>query len=106
MTGVNQPVRPAAEQPRDDGRPREGRRRRWFLPANPIWDAERRDRRCQTWEIKDELGAAAILSDVTLDLSQARRAACRGEAHSLFHDVDVVGGEGDHVDVAVRRAQA
>jgi hypothetical protein len=50
-----------------------GRRRRWFLGLEPIFEAGRKGKRAQTWDVEDDLIAVALLGDVTIDLSQASR---------------------------------
>jgi hypothetical protein len=49
-----------------------GKRRRWFLDLEPIFEAGRKGKRAQIWDVEDELIAVALLGDVTIDLSQAR----------------------------------
>ena len=78
-----------------------GRRRRWFLGLEPIFEAGRTGKRAQTWDVEDELIAVALLGDVTIDLSQTRsgrRVAI--EAYAILRDVDVLVPEGTHVELS------
>jgi predicted membrane protein len=89
-----------SDQPRSGQRP--GKRRRWFLGLEPIFEARRKGKRAQTWDVEDELIAVALLGDVTIDLSQARSAP--GEiaidAYAILRDVDVVVAAGTHVELS------
>ena len=90
------------EHARDEHRPDVGRRRRWFVAVDPIWEAGRHGRRAETWEVEDELMAVTILGDVTIDLSQTKNSPSDIDinAYAVFRDVDVLVGEGDHVELS------
>lgn len=79
-----------------------GRRRRWFLGLEPVFEAGRKGRRAQTWDVEDELVAVALLGDVTIDLSQTRStpAEVAIEAYAILRDVDVLVPEGTHVELS------
>ena len=51
-----------------------GRRRRWLLALDPVFEAGRQGRRAKAWDVEDELVAVALLGDVTIDLSDTRSA--------------------------------
>jgi predicted membrane protein len=78
-----------------------GKRRRWFLGLEPIFEAGRKGKRTQTWDIEDELVAVALFGDVTIDLSQTRStpAEVAIEAYAILRDVDVLVPEGTHVEL-------
>lgn len=78
-----------------------GKRRRWLLAIDPVFEGGRRGERAQAWDVEDELVAVALLGDVTIDLSQARSAPAEIEieAYALLRDVDVVVPEGTHVEL-------
>lgn len=78
-----------------------GRRRRWLLAIDPVFEGGRRGKRAQAWDVEDQLVAVAMLGDVTIDLSQPRSmpAEVEIEAYALIRDVDVVVPEGTHVEL-------
>jgi len=78
-----------------------GKRRRWLLAIDPVFEGGRREKRAQAWEVEDELVAVAMLGDVTIDLSQVRSAPSEIdiEAYALLRDVDVLVPEGTHVEL-------
>jgi len=78
-----------------------GKRRRWFLGLDPIFEAGRRGRRAQVWNVEDELIAVAILGDVTIDLSQPKYAPAEIDinAYATLRDVEVLVAEGTHVEL-------
>lgn len=78
-----------------------GKRRRWLLAIDPVFEGGRRGKRAQAWDVEDELVAVALLGDVTIDLSQARSAPAEIEieAYALLRDVDVLVPEGAHVEL-------
>jgi hypothetical protein len=87
---------------RDTGTSRTaGKRRRWLLAIDPVFEGGRRGRRAQAWDVEDQLVAVAMLGDVTIDLSQARSlpAEVEIEAYALLRDVDVVVPAGTHVEL-------
>jgi predicted membrane protein len=79
-----------------------GKRRRWFLGLEPIFEAGRKGKRAQTWNVEDELIAVALLGDVTIDLSQTRStpAEVAIEAYAILRDVDVLVAGGTHVELS------
>jgi predicted membrane protein len=87
--------------PANEQTDRVGKRRRWFLGIEPLFEGGRRGRKAQEWEVEDELVAVAILGDVTIDLSQTRRAPREIdiEAYALIRDVDVLVPAGTHVEL-------
>ena len=78
-----------------------GKRRRWFLGLEPIFESGRKGKHAQSWDVEDELIAVALLGDVTIDLSQVRStpALVTIEAYALLRDVDVLVAEGTHVEL-------
>ena len=78
-----------------------GRRRRWLLALDPVFEAGRQGERARAWDVEDELIAVALLGDVTIDLSQTGNAPAEIdiEAYAIFRDVDVLVAEGDHVEL-------
>ncbi len=78
-----------------------GKRRRWLLAIDPVFEGGRRGERAQAWDVEDELIAVAILGDVTIDLSRTRSAPAEVdiEAYALLRDVDVLVPEGAHVEL-------
>ena len=79
-----------------------GRRRRWFLGLEPIFEGGRRGKHAQTWDVEDELVAVALLGDVSIDLSQARSLPVdiAIEAYAILRDVDVLVPEGTRVELS------
>jgi hypothetical protein len=78
-----------------------GKRRRWLLAIDPVFEGGRRGERAQAWDVEDELIAVAIFGDVTIDLSRTRSAPNEVdiEAYALLRDVDVLVPEGTHVEL-------
>jgi len=81
---------------------RTGGRRRWFLGLEPFFEAGRRGRHAQTWDVEDELIAVALLGDVTIDVSRARSLPVEIaiEAYAILRDVDVLVPEGTRVELS------
>lgn len=79
-----------------------GKRRRWFLGLEPIFEAGRKGKRAQTWDVEDELIAVALLGDVTIDVTQARSlpAEIAIEAYAILRDVDVLVPERTRVELS------
>jgi hypothetical protein len=79
-----------------------GRRRRWLLGLEPIFEGGRRGRRARAWDVEDELVAVALLGDVTIDLSQTRSAPAEIaiDAYAILRDVDVLVAPGTHVELS------
>ncbi len=79
-----------------------GRRRRWFLGLEPIFEGGRKGKSAQTWDVEDELVAVALFGDVTIDLSQARSAPREMaiDAYAILRDVDVLVSAGTHVELS------
>jgi predicted membrane protein len=79
-----------------------GRRRRWFLGLEPIFEGGRRGKHAQTWDVEDELVAVALLGDVSIDLSQAKSLPVdiAIEAYAILRDVDVLVPEGTRVELS------
>lgn len=71
------------------------------MAIDPILEAGRHGKRAETWDIEDELVAVAILGDVTIDLSRTANSPDEIDinAYAIFRDVDVLVGEGDHVEL-------
>jgi hypothetical protein len=78
-----------------------GKRRRWLVAVDPIFEAGRRGTSAQRWDVEDELIAVAILGDVTIDLSQTNSAPAEIviNAYAIFRDVDVRVAAGTHVEL-------
>ena len=78
-----------------------GKRRRWFLGLEPIFEGGRRGEKAREWEVEDELIAVAVLGDVTIDLSQTKSAPAQIviNAYAIFRDVDVRVAEGAYVQL-------
>ena len=78
-----------------------GKNRRWFLGLEPIFEGGRKGKRAQAWDVEDELNAVALFGDVSIDLSQNRSTPSEIaiNAYAIFRDVDVVVGEGTHVEL-------
>lgn len=76
-------------------RPRDGRRRRWFVGV--MGDTKRRG----TWRVDEELGAVAVMGDVVLDLREAevRTDMVEITAVSVMGDVKIIVPDGVHVDL-------
>jgi predicted membrane protein len=79
-----------------------GKRRRWFLGLEPIFEAGRKGKRAQTWDVEDELIAVALLGDVTIDLSQASSVPTEIaiDAYAILREVDVLVSAGTHVELS------
>jgi predicted membrane protein len=79
-----------------------GKRRRWFLGLEPIFEGGRRGKHAQTWDVEDELVAVALLGDVSIDLSQTRSmpAEVAIEAYAILRDIDVLVSEGTRVELS------
>ncbi len=88
-------------QPGNDVSAAVGKRRRWLLAIDPVFEGGRRGKRAQAWNVEDELIAVAILGDVTIDLSRTRSAPAEIdiEAYALLRDVDVLVPDGTHVEL-------
>jgi hypothetical protein len=91
--------RPAASVPPNGGpaggaHPAMGRRRRWLLALDPVFEAGRRGKRARAWDVEDELIAVALLGDVTIDLSDTRSAPAEIaiDAYAIVRDVEVLVG--------------
>jgi hypothetical protein len=71
-----------------------GRRRRWLLALDPVFEAGRQGRRAKAWDVEDELVAVALFGDVTIDLSDTRSAPAEIaiDAYAIVRDVDVLVG--------------
>ncbi|MGA2469175.1 MAG: hypothetical protein ABSG64_00615 [Solirubrobacteraceae bacterium] len=78
-----------------------GRRRRWLLALDPIFEAGRQNERARNWDVEEELVAVAFLGDVAIDLSQAKSipADVFINAFAVVRDVDVLVAEGVHVEL-------
>ena len=78
-----------------------GRRRRWLLALDPVFEGGRKGKRAQAWDVEEELIAVALLGDVTIDLSDTKSAPPQVhiEAYAILRDVDVLVGERTHVEL-------
>jgi hypothetical protein len=78
-----------------------GKRRRWLVAVDPIFEAGRHGTSAQRWDVEDELVAVAFLGDVTIDLSQTNSAPAQIaiNAYAIFRDVDVLVAAGTHVEL-------
>jgi hypothetical protein len=87
----------AQDRPTSTARPR----RRWLLALDPVFEGGRTGKRAHTWDVEDELIAVAVLGDVTIDLSDTKSAPpeVHIEAYAILRDVDVLVGEGTHVEL-------
>ncbi|WP_082310412.1 DUF1707 SHOCT-like domain-containing protein [Nonomuraea sp. SBT364] len=86
---------PAAPAAPAQVRPREGKKRRWFVGI--MGDTKRRG----TWRIDQELGAVAVMGDVLLDLREAevRTDLVEIMAVSVMGDVKIIVPDGVNVDL-------
>jgi hypothetical protein len=87
--------------PDDERRAAAGKRRRWLLGLEPIFEGGRRGRHAQAWDVEDELIAVAFLGDVVIDLSQTKSAPVEIaiDAYAILRDVEVLVAEGTHVEL-------
>ena len=78
-----------------------GKRRRWLLGLEPIFEGGRHGRHAQAWDVEDELIAVAFVGDVVIDLSQTKSAPAEIaiDAYAILRDVDVLVAEGTHVEL-------
>jgi len=78
-----------------------GKRRRWFLGLEPVFESGRHGESARSWDVEDELVAVALLGDVTIDLSRTQSAPAEItiDAYAMVRDVDVVVAEGTHVEM-------
>ena len=78
-----------------------GRRRRWLLGIEPIFEGGRQGKRARAWDVEDELIAIALLGDVTIDLSQTKSvpAEIAIKKFAIFRDVDVLVAANTQVDL-------
>jgi hypothetical protein len=85
---------PPNGQPAASEHPIVGRRRRWLLALDPVFEAGRQGKRARAWDVEDELIAVALLGDVTIDLSDTRSAPAEIaiDAYAIVRDVDVLVG--------------
>ncbi len=85
----------------DEQGERIGRRRRWLLGLEPIFEGGRHGQRARDWDVEDELVAVALLGDVTIDLSQTKSAPAEIDinAYAIIRDVDILVAEGTHVEM-------
>jgi hypothetical protein len=88
-------------EPDDQQKANAGKRRRWLLGLEPIFEGGRKGKAAQAWDVEDELIAVALLGDVTIDLSQSETvpAEIDIEAYAIIRDVDVLIGERTHVEM-------
>jgi predicted membrane protein len=84
--------------------PAVGKRRRWLLAVDPIFEAGRKGKKARAWDAEDELVAVALFGDVTIDISRARSTPSEVsiEAYAIFRDVDVCVPDGTHVELSGR----
>jgi hypothetical protein len=89
-------------QPEDQKKAPTGRRRRWLLGLEPIFEGGRKGQRARDWNVEDELVAVALFGDVTIDLSETKSAPAEIdiEAYAIIRDVDVLVAEGTHVEMS------
>jgi hypothetical protein len=78
-----------------------GKRRRWILGLEPIFEGGLQGERARAWDVEDELIAVALFGDVTIDLSQNRSAPAEIdiEAYAIIRDVDVLVAKDTHVEM-------
>ena len=86
---------------KENSGPTDGRRRRWSLGLEPIFEGGWRGKSAQSWDVEDELIAVALLGDVAIDLSLTKSlpAEIAVEAYAILRDVDIVVPEGTHVEL-------
>jgi predicted membrane protein len=79
-----------------------GRRRRWLIGLEPIFEGGRHGKRSREWDVEEELIAVALLGDVTIDLAQAKCVSddTTIEAYAIVRDVDVIVPSGTHVELS------
>ena len=92
--------------PTDEHKNVTGKRRRWLLGLEPIFEGGwlHKGRRAGRWDVEDELIALSLLGDVTVDLAQTRSAPdeIAVNAYAILRDVDVYVAEGTRVELAGR----
>jgi predicted membrane protein len=79
-----------------------GRRRRWLIGLEPIFEGGRHGKRSRDWDVEEELIAVALLGDVTIDLAQAKSVSddTTVEAYAIIRDVDVIVPPGTQVELS------
>jgi hypothetical protein len=85
----------------DKSPPMTSSRRRWLLALDPVFEGGRKGKRARRWDVEEELIAVALLGDVTIDLSDTNSAPpeVHIDAYAILRDVDVIVGEGTHVEL-------
>jgi hypothetical protein len=93
---------PLNGRPAGGEHPSLGRRRRWLLALDPVFEAGRKGKRALAWDVEDELIAVALLGDVTIDLSDTRSAPVEIgiDAYAIVRDVDVLVGPRVRVELS------
>jgi hypothetical protein len=85
---------------------RVGRRRRWLLGLEPIFEGGwlHKGRRARAWDVEDELVAVSLLGDVTVDLSETKSTPTEVviNAYAILRDIDVIVAKGTHVELSGR----
>ena len=89
------------EHPGNGHRPSLGRRRRWFVAIDPIWEAGRHGKRAESWEVEEELVAGG-------HPGRCHHRPVAGQELSVGHryqrlrerNVDVLVGDGDQVEMS------
>jgi len=81
-------------------------RHRWLLGFEPIFEGGwfHQGKRAQTWDVEEELGALALLGDVTIDLTNSKGlpSVVDIEAFAIGRDVDVLVRPGTRVELSGR----
>ncbi len=77
-----------------------GRRRRWLVAVDPVFEGGRHGDHARAWDVEDEIVAVALFGDVTIDLSEAKSAPAEVEidAYALLRDVALIVAEGTRVE--------
>ncbi|MGA3147050.1 MAG: hypothetical protein ABSF33_06195 [Acidimicrobiales bacterium] len=80
--------------------------RRWLLGVEPFFEGGwfHRGTRSRSWDVESELGAVALLGDVTIDLTNARTMPREigVQAYAIGRDVDVLVRPGTRVELSGR----
>jgi len=81
-------------------------RHRWLLGFEPIFEGGwfHKGARAQSWDVEEELGALALLGDVTIDLANSKGlpSVVDVQAYAIGRDVDVLVRPGTRVELSGR----
>jgi hypothetical protein len=81
-------------------------RHRWLLGFEPFFEGGwfHKEERAQSWDVEEELGALALLGDVTIDLVNAKGlpSVVDVQAYAIGRDVDVLVRPGTRAELSGR----